>query len=126
MPHRILGRSINSSRHAIGPNFPKGPDHTRMKEAKFLKGCTPRGAHQSNNQRCSRVQERQKARFQQRRYDQALPAVFRRAPGPYQRDYYTSANHEGLHGVKDSRGTGWHDRQVSSLGFGVARHPSGA
>jgi hypothetical protein len=30
-----------------------------------------------------------------------LPVLFRRTPGPYQRDYYTSANHDGLQGVKN-------------------------
>jgi hypothetical protein len=49
-------------------------------------------------------QSGQKAKFQQRGYCQVLPALFRRTPGPYQRDYYTSANHEGLQGVKDLRG----------------------
>jgi hypothetical protein len=39
------------------------------------------------------VQEGQEAMFQQQRHGQVLPAWFRRTPGPYQRDYYTSANH---------------------------------
>jgi hypothetical protein len=39
-----------------------------------------------------------------RRYGQVLPALFRWTPGPYQRDYYTSANYESLQGVKDPKG----------------------
>jgi hypothetical protein len=37
-------------------------------------------------------------------YGQILPALFRWTPGPYQRDYCASANHDGLQGIKDSRG----------------------
>jgi hypothetical protein len=46
-------------------------------------------------------QEGQEAKFQHRGYNQVLRVLFRRTPGSYQRDYYTSANHEGLQGVKD-------------------------
>jgi hypothetical protein len=49
-------------------------------------------------------QEEQEAKFQQRAYGQVLLALFRRTLGPYQRDYYTSANHEDFQGVKDPRG----------------------
>jgi hypothetical protein len=49
-------------------------------------------------------QEGQEAQFHERGYDQVLPALFRRTPGSYQRDYYASANHEDLQGVKDPRG----------------------
>jgi hypothetical protein len=37
-------------------------------------------------------------------HGQVLPALFRRTLGPYRRDYYTSANHEDLQGVKHPRG----------------------
>jgi small GTP-binding protein len=57
-----------------------------MKVAKFWKGCTPK-----------------KAKIQQRGYGKVLPALFPVTPGPYQRNYYTSANHEGLQGVNDCR-----------------------
>jgi hypothetical protein len=46
----------------------------------------------------------QEAKFQQLGYGQVLPALFLRIPGPYQRDYYTSANYESLQEVKDPRG----------------------
>jgi hypothetical protein len=47
-------------------------------------------------------QEGQEAKFQERGYGQALPSLFRRTSGPYQRDYYTSVNHDDSQGVKDS------------------------
>jgi hypothetical protein len=46
-------------------------------------------------------------------------------PLPYQRDYYTSANSNGLQGVKDPRGPGWHDFLACSEDFGVVSDPSG-
>jgi hypothetical protein len=52
--------------------------------------------------------------------------LFRRTPGLYQRDYYTSAKYEALQGVKDPRGTGWHDCLAYGDDLGVASHPSGA
>jgi hypothetical protein len=42
----------------------------------------------------TRIQEGQEAKFQQRGYDQFLLALFRRTPGSYERDYYTSAIYE--------------------------------
>jgi hypothetical protein len=48
--------------------------------------------------------EGQEASFQQRGHHQVLAVLFRRTPGPYQRDYYTSANYGSFRGVKDQWG----------------------
>jgi hypothetical protein len=58
-------------------------------------------------------------------YGQVVPALFRRTPGPYQRDYYTSANHEVGRELRIRRGQVGIRPRVS-VGFGVASHPSGA
>jgi hypothetical protein len=53
------------------------------------------------NQGYADDQEGQEAKFQYRGYGKAMPELFRTGIGPSQREYYTSANHDGLQGVKD-------------------------
>jgi hypothetical protein len=56
----------------------------------------PIAAQVSKNRGFQEDQEGQEAKFQQLGYDQVQPELFRRIPGSYQRDYYTSANHAML------------------------------
>jgi hypothetical protein len=87
--------------------FPKYPTPTRMLEGKPLKGCTPKAAHRYATrgfQETSDNKEGQQAKFQDQGRSKGLPALFRSPAGLRQRDYYTSANHDGLQGVKDPRG----------------------
>jgi hypothetical protein len=83
-----------------GPVLPKVSVHTLTKEGKAWKVCTRKIAR---GYATGGFQEEQRAKIQRRGYSQVLPALFRRTAGPYQRDYYTSANHEDLQGVKDPR-----------------------
>jgi hypothetical protein len=78
-----------------------------MMEGKFLKGCTPKAARRYATrgfQEISDNHEEKEAKFQDRGRSQGLPAMFRSPAGLRQRDYYTSAVHDGLQGVKDPRG----------------------
>jgi hypothetical protein len=75
--------------------------HARVKEGEFLKGCTLMVAHNWKNRISQEDHEGQEAKFLQRGYDQVMPELFRMTSGPDQRDYYTSANHVDLQGVKD-------------------------
>jgi hypothetical protein len=45
---------------------------------------------------------------------QELPVLFRSPVGIRQRDYYASANDDGLQGVKDPYGIVWHDCQAQA------------
>jgi hypothetical protein len=74
------------------------------KEGKFWMGCMHKAAGQWNNLASAEDQEGQEAKFQERGYDHILPALLRRRAGSYQRDYYNSASHGDLQGVKDPRG----------------------
>jgi hypothetical protein len=74
-----------------------------MTEGKFLKGRTPRAARRYATrgfQETSDNQEGQEAKFQDRGRSQGLLAMFRSPAGPRRGDYYTSADHEDLPGVK--------------------------
>jgi hypothetical protein len=75
-------------------------------------------AHQSKIHELADNQEGQEAKFQQRGYGQVLPALFQKTSGPYQCDYYVSANYESLQGSVGAR--------RNSLSFGAASHPSRA
>jgi hypothetical protein len=72
-----------------------------------LKGCPPKAARRQatrGSQETSDSQEGQGAKFQDRRRSQGIPAIFRSPAGLRRHDYYASANHEDLQGVKDPRG----------------------
>jgi hypothetical protein len=73
-------------------------------EGEFLKECPPKAARRYTTRGSPRKadnQEWQEAKFQDRGSSQGFLVMFRSPVGFRQRDYYTSANTEGLQGVKD-------------------------
>jgi hypothetical protein len=83
------------------PELPKSSDPHADEGSEVLEERTHKTAGLLKNRRFKEDMEGNEAKFQQRWYNQVMPALFRRTAGLYQRDYYTSANHEDSQGVKD-------------------------
>jgi hypothetical protein len=88
------------------PGAPFDPDYSPAVTTHFSQDCHVYSCGYATRgvQEISDNQEWQEGKFQDQGRSQGLPALFRSPAGLRQRDYHTSAKHEGLQGVKDPRG----------------------